>query len=246
MKKSSHLVELHDIGEHHSFMGNLRKVAVMNDPLGADSAWFSDYRSHPEQAKSQLTVTNFCTKDETRVVHKRDNITTSINDMSNTSFKNDSFDFIWAANALQKSTNPMETITHWWNILKQDGMLVIGVPQTNYIDDLGRWQVINKPGEYFNWNLINLIQVLAVCGFDCRDGHFKQKRHQDMIWAAVYKGTQQPLDPLDSSWYKLQELNLTPKTMDSSINRKGYPGWNDLKFNWLDGRVYDLAVETLP
>ena len=246
MKQSTNLTELNDIGDHHSFMSNLRKVAVMNDTNGADCAWWSDYRSHSEQTKSQLTVTNFCQKDTVRVVHKRDNIETVEADMSNTNYGPDSFDFIWAADCFQKSTNPIATLTHWWSILKENGMLVIGIPQSNYIDDLGRWQVVNKPGEYFNWNLVNLIQTLAVCGFDCRDGHFKMKQHQSMIWASVYKGEQEPIDPTESTWYKLQELNLTPKTMDSSITKRGYPSWNDLKFNWLDGRLYDLAVETLP
>lgn len=246
MKQSTHLTELNDIGTHSSFMENLRKVAVFGDSNGADCAWWSDYRVHEEQLNSQLTVTNFCHKDTVRVVHKRDNIETVEASMDNTNYSNDSFDFIWAANCFQKSTDPIGTLTHWWNILKENGMLVIGVPQSNYIDDLGRWQIVNKPGEYFNWNLVNLIQTLAVCGFDCRDGHFKQKRHEPMIWAAVYKGEQQPLDPTESNWYKLQELNLTPRTMDDSITKRGYPVFNKLKFSWLSGSKYDMEVETLP
>jgi len=244
-KKLTHLTELNDIGEHHSFMSNLRKVAVMEDSTGEHCAWWSDYRVQ-QQLKSLLTVTNFCQKDSVRVVHKRDNIQTIEANISETNYQPNSFDFIWAANCLQKSINPLATLTHWHSILKTDGMLVIGVPQSNYIDDLGRWQSVNLSGEYFNWNLLNLIQSLAVSGFDCRDGHYKQKRHQAMIWAAVYKGTQEPLDPTESTWYKLQELGLTPATMDNSITRRGYPVWNDLKVGWLDGRLYDLEVETLP
>jgi hypothetical protein len=143
-------------------------------------------------------------------------------------------------------TNPLATLRHWWNILAEDGMLCLCVPQTSYIDDLGRWQMTSRSGEYFSWNMINLIQALAVNGFDCRAGHFKQTRHDPYIWAAVYKSTVKPMDPASTQWYDLQAAGLTPHSLDDYIQRRGYVSYEVLQVEWLDHSIYDLSVECLP
>lgn len=233
------------LGEHHEFMESIKNIAVINDTTGEDCAWWSDYRLGDEP-KSQYNISVFTEKNTVRNANKRPNIKIHEKDMSKTGYKSETFDIIWANNCLQKSINPFETICHWWDLLKTDGMLCLSVPQNNYIDDLGRWQIHSYSGEYFNWNIINLIQVLATCGFDCRGGHFKQKQHDTYIWAAVYKSNISPMDPKTTNWYHLQEKMLTPASIDECILKLGYVRHEFLKVEWLDHSIYDLAVESVP
>jgi len=245
-KEPNSLEVLELLGEHHDFMETVKNIAVIDDSTGDDCAWWSDYRSYEEQTKSQYSIKNFVRKNQCRGKNKRSNVKFITADMSDTGAEPKSFEVIWANNCLQRSVNPFKTLSHWWDLLKEDGMLILSVPQTNYIDDLARWQVHGYSGEYFSWNMINLIQSLAVCGFDCRDGHFKQVRHDPYIWASVYKGSTPPQDPATTSWYDLKDLNLTPVYLDDCINRFGYVKHELLKVEWLDHRVYDIAVESLP
>lgn len=234
------------LGEHHEFMETIKNVAVIDDSHGDDAAWWSDYRLDDEQNKSHYRIRNFVRKNQCRGDNKRPNIKFVEVDMSDTGEKPGSYEIIWANNCLQRSTDPFKTLRHWWDLLKEDGMLCLSVPQTNYIDDLGRWKIRSYSSEYFSWNMTNLIQCLATSGFDCRDGHFKQTRHDPYIWASVYKGRVPPQDPATTSWYDLKDLNLTPAYLDECINRFGYVKHEFLKVEWLNHSVYDIGVESLP
>ena len=245
-KPPNSLEELQILGKHTEFMDKIKNVAIMDDTHGDDAAWWSDYRYYPEQPKSHFEITNFVRKNNCRGSNKRSNVKFVEADMSETGEESESYEFMWANNCLQRSSDPIKTLRHWWDLLKEDAMLCLSVPQTNYIDDLGRWQVHSYSGEYFSWNMINLIQTLAVCGFDCRDGHFKQVRHDPYLWASVYKGPTPPQDPATTSWYDLKDLNLTPVHLDECIDRFGYARHDFLKVEWLNHSVYDIGMESLP
>lgn len=245
-KEPDSLSVLELLGEHHEFIETIKNVAVMNDETSADSAWWSDYRLDPQSANSHMLIKNFVKQNRSRSTNKRKNIKVIECDFSDTGEKSNTFEIIWANNCLQKSINPIKTLTHWWDILKEDGMLVVNVPQSSFIDDLSMWQVRGYSGEYFSWNIVNLIQNLAVCGFDCRDGHFKQQQHDPYIWAAVYKGSVPPMDPAKTNWYHLKEANLTPHSLDSCIERFGFVKQEFLKVEWLNHSVYDIGLESLP
>lgn len=244
-KQPDNISVLELLGEHHEFMQTTKQVAVMEDNGGYESAWWSDYRLDEEQTVSHMHIKHF-TKSSVRNLNKRDNIEVVNTEVFDTGKDNDTFHIIWANNCLQKSIDPFKTLTHWWNILKEDGMLVVSVPQTSFINDLSKWQVESYNGEYYSWNILNLIQALAVCGFDCRDGHFKQTRHEPYIWAAVYKGPTKPMDPVTTTWYDLREKNLIPHTLDACIDRFGYAKIDNLKVEWLNHSVYDIAKESMP
>ncbi len=242
------LATLKLLGDHHEFMESLKNIAIFGETTGEDSAWWADYTLDPKDPKSKLNIkiSVYGTENQIRNANKRPNIRFIKADWSATGAEPDSFDFIWANNCLQKSINPLATLKHWWNILKEDGMLCLCIPQNNYIDDLSRWQMTSHSGEYFNWNMLNLIHCLAVSGFDCRDGHFKQTRHDQYIWAAVYKSSEQPMDPQKTNWYHLLEKQLTPPSLDEFIQAKGYVSYDALKVEWLDHSIYDLSIECLP
>jgi SAM-dependent methyltransferase len=236
------------LGEHHDFMESLSSVALMEDATGEDAAWFADYQSdvNDKSTKLNIKLSVYGKQNRIRNANKRPKMTFVNCDIAATGTAAESYDLIWAKNCLNTTVNPIETLRHWWSLLKEDGMLCLSVPQTAFIDDLSRWQIYGYSGQYYSWNLVNLIQMLAVNGFDCRDAHFKQTRHDPHIWAAVYKSSHKPLDPTTTNWYQLQEAGLTPASLDKCIQSFGYVKHEFLKVEWLDHTVYDLAIESVP
>lgn len=235
------------LGDHNEFMDSIHDICIIEDQTGHYTSWWSDYRSHDDQKESQFKITNICTNERHPEEHKRKNVKNLlVEEFDKTNIEDDTFDFMWAHNILQKQVEPFKVLNHWWNILEEDAMLCVSVPLRTYIDDLNRWRTESYPGEYFNWNMLSLIQVLAVSGFDCADGHFKFKRGENFLWASVYKGTQKPLDPKKTSWYDLAEKNLLPHSLLDCINRFGHAKIDKLVVEWLDHSLYDLGKESLP
>lgn len=232
---------------HHEFMQSLRKVAVFCNNNGKEAAALADYHWDNESKKAvgDLEVHVF-TNNPIPNANKRKNIKIHNGSFRDTGFSANSFDFVLAVDVLRYQHDPFAAFKHWNSILKTDGMLCLNFPQTSYIDDLSRWQVTSYSQSYYSWNLLNLIHSLAVSGFDCRDGHFKQTRHNPWVWAAVYKNNTKPLDPETTNWYELKEKNLTPASLDQCIEKHGYTSNRYLKVEWLDHSVYDIELESLP
>lgn len=236
------------LGEHNDFMDSVENVAVMKSGVGIDAAWWADYQKDPDNPKKSYDIKVHAVDENVIITNanKRKNIIGYKNPIEDTGLKNNSIDVVWANDALRYSPDPFKTLSHWWNILEENSMLCLSVPQTAYIDDLSRWQVFGYSGNYFSWNIVNLIQILATCGFDCRDAHFKQTRHDPWIWAAVYKSNIPPMDPKTTTWYHLLEHQLTPSSLDECISKLGYVRHEFLRVEWINHSIYDLSVESLP
>lgn len=235
------------LGEHNEFMDSLHEVGILDDKIGNHTTWFSDYRSTDDTIESQYNITNLYISESHLQEHRRENVKNiKVDNLYNTNIDNESFDFLWAHNVFQKEINPMQSLNHWWNIMREDAMLCISVPIRTYIDDLNRWRTDSYPGELYNWNMLTLIQMLAMSGFDCYDGHFKFKRGENFLWASVYKGTQQPLDPHNTTWYDLAEKELIPPSLIKCVNQFGHAKMEKVTVEWLDHSLYDLSKESLP
>ena len=76
--------------------------------------------------------------------------------------------------------------------------------------------------------------MLAIAGWDCAGGFFRETPNDPCIHAVVYKGAQEPQDPRKTSWYDLAESNLLPESAAKSVNAHGYLRQQDLTVPWLD------------
>ena len=235
------------LGTHNEFMDSIREIAVLDDRTGHHTSWWSDYRSHEDQKQSQFTITNLCISESHPIEHQRKNVkNVLVENLYDTKQEDESFDFLWAHNVFQKQINPIQSLRHWWNMMREDAMLCISVPLRTYIDDLNRWRTDSYPGELYNWNMLTLIQMLAISGFDCFDGHFKFKRGDEFLWASVYKGTQTPMDPYTTTWYDLAEKELLPPSLSKCVSQFGHAKIEKVIVEWLDHSLYDLGKESLP
>ena len=76
--------------------------------------------------------------------------------------------------------------------------------------------------------------MLAITGWDCASGFFRETPQDPCIHAVVYKSAQEPRDPRKTSWYDLAESNILPASAAKSINAHGYLRQQDLIVPWLD------------
>jgi trans-aconitate methyltransferase len=149
-------------------------------------------------------------------------------------------DLLWCHDAFQYSVNPLQTLAQWNSQMNTDGMLVMSLPQDiNYI--YNKLQFKTRNYSYFNYSIPNLIYMLAVNGFDCRDAYFYKNMQSNWINVAVYKSGE-PMDPASTSLFDLADKGLFNDSMVGSINSHGYLRQEDIIFTWLDKDFYQAGT----
>jgi hypothetical protein len=96
-------------------------------------------------------------------------------------------------------------------------------------------------GCLYHHTMVSLMQMLAMSGWDCRSGFFLQRSAEPWIHAIVYKSSQAPQDPKNTSWHHLSELQLLPESADRSIYAHGHLRQQDLILPWLDHSMMSLS-----
>lgn len=149
-------------------------------------------------------------------------------------------DLLWSHDSLRYSINPLHTLKVWYDQMTVNGMIVLIVPQTVNM-------VYNKPvtrtfpGCYFSYNITNLLYMLAVTGFDCKDGHFVKYAGEPWVHCVAYKSDTAPMDPSTTTWYDLVDRKLLPDSADECISKHGYLKQEVLQTHWLDGQFIDWS-----
>jgi len=142
-------------------------------------------------------------------------------------------DFLWCHDAFQYITNPIKTLETWNKIMNVNGMLLIILPQQIHYS-YNRLQTHSYNYNYYNHNIISLMYMLAVNGFDCKDAYFKKEENNPWLYAAVYKSDVAPMNPKETSWYTLAEKNLLNESVEDCINRYGFVKQEEIVTRWLD------------
>jgi hypothetical protein len=147
---------------------------------------------------------------------------------------------LWSHDSFQYCLNPVQTLSNWWHITSEGGMLAIIVPQTSNLikNQIGYYQ---HSGVYQHYSMVSLIHMLATAGWDCRSGFFKKAPQDNWLHAVVYKSTIEPQNPRNLSWYTLAEQKLLPETAEKSVMAHGYLRQQDLILPWLDHNLFWLA-----
>lgn len=233
------------LDQRTDFMDSLSVIADMGCGKGNDAAAWAD-RVDENGKPRKLFVFAVDKILQIDNHNRRQNVRAVKEDFSNTTIAKNRVDVLWCYNSFQYATEPVKTLRHWYDIMSENGLLYIAIPQSNYIDDLSRWQMINQSGCFWPHNIVSLIYLLAACGFDCREGHFKQRRHDQMIHLCAYKSPYKPMSLDDANLYKLDELKLLPLTISKCIEKYGAIKHEFLQLEWIDGTISDLAIESIP
>ena len=244
--KESHehnLETLSLLEQYTSFMESVGTVLDVGSGNGYDLNWWAT-RTLEDDSGRDIPLNIKCTgidiKAQLDKSLQHHNIEMIECDMEDTGLKSNSFDVIHAPNILQHALNPLQTLGHWYDLCRDNGMLVLSVPETTAID---RNKIVadQYSNEYYNYSLVGLIHMLAVNGWDCRDAFFKKERNVPWIHAVVYKQPDfKKLDYRTTTWFDLAELELLPESAVESLNNWNFVRFQDLKLEWLDKRVYDF------
>jgi len=245
MIDQSALETLLNLNNHEDFIDQLEIIADMGSGSGEYSSWWANQikADGTPYKRMIMAVDNKIQLDNK---NRSSNIRQIRTDWDKTGLQKNRVDLIWCYDSFQYAVDPFTTLAHWWEIMREDAMLVMAVPQTAFIDDLARWQVFQPPGCYYSWNMVTLIQALATSGFDCREGFLRMKRHDNMLWAAVYKSKHAPMDRSKTTWYDLMEKKLLPITAEQCVMKLGYLRQEMLTLEWLDHQRHNLAIESIP
>lgn len=144
-------------------------------------------------------------------------------------------DLIWSHDSFRFSVNPLTTLKTWNKQLNRGGAIILITPQTSIIDNQGIQQPRTLSYSYFNYNITNLMYMLAVAGFDCRTGHFYKKPNDPWIYSMVYKTNNPELDTKNTSLGDLVDLNVLPDSAVVGIKTTGEIRQEDIFTHWISG-----------
>jgi len=221
--------------QYDTFMDSIKVVADMGCGEGLDAKWWATLhtRDNPTLPHNYYVYA---------VDRNTDRVDPDLKKLSNVRVIGANFeqpnvvplriDLLWSHDSFQYAIDPLRTLRAWNEQMNINGMLVLNVPlHTTYGYD--RLNTRSFSGCYYTYNICNLMYMLAVNGFDCRDCYIYMAPNYGWIHMAVYK-TMDPLDPANTSWFDLADKNLINDSVKNSLNKYGYVRQEDLIFTWLD------------
>jgi hypothetical protein len=221
--------------QYDSFLDSIKVVADMGCGEGLDVEWWAKLttRDDPPEPHNYLVyaVDKDTSKIERTILEENPNIVVFQNDYNSVALPR-KVDLLWSHDSFQFSTDPLGTLRHWNQQMNVNGMLVLNVPMhTTYSYD--RLQTRSFSGCYYTYNICNLMYMLAVNGFDCRDCYVYTAPNYGWIHFAVYK-SYESFDPATTSWFDLADKGLISDSAMTSLNSYGHVRQEDLMFTWLD------------
>ena len=226
--------------EFDTFLDSLSVVADMGCGDGSDCLWWANLmtRDDPPEPHNylvyaidqDLTQLNAQAREHDRIIPIQGNFDTRIIPRK--------VDLIWAHDSFHLSRDPLKTLAAWKETMSENGMLVLSIPQTTYFSsEENRIVVKNYSHQYYNYNLLNLIYMLAISGFDCNDAYFYRDPGTPWLYAAVYASEHGPLEG-SPTWYDLSDRKLLSPSLINSVQRNGYAKLDEVIVSWLDKNNY--------
>lgn len=228
--------------EYDTFLDSLSVIADMGCGAGLDARWWAELKTRDDPVEPR----NYLVYAVDQNIHRLDYDPKTVKNIYalEGNFEDRVIprpvDLIWAHDSFQYARDPFKCLSNWKKTLNENGMLMMAVPQTTYWDSRRNQLVVsNHNHQYYSYNLLNLIYMLAISGFDCRDAFFYREPNSPWLYAAVYASNQGPLTQ-HASWHDLAELGLINDSLINSVNKYGYARLEDVIVRWLDKDFYQI------
>lgn len=239
-----HSVEILSLlNQYDSFLDGLTTIADMGCGAGLDAKWWATLETRDEPAEPRNFIVYAVDQDISKIdsdVLSTPNVVPVEGNFEDRILPR-KIDLIWAHDSFQYARDPLTCLASWKNTLALNGMLVLSIPQTTYIDHRTNKLVItNHSHQYYSYNLLNLIYMLAMSGFDCRDAYFYREDSSPWLYAAVYASEHAPIDQ-HASWYDLAQRKLISDSLIQSVDKYGYARLEDVTVAWLDRDFYRIS-----
>lgn len=224
------------ISMYDGFMDSLTVIADMGAGSGLDINWWATAETRDDPPVPYNYVCYAIDKDVSKLTDLPKNVHVIQGNFEDRLVPR-SIDVLWCHDAFQYALNPLATLKNWNAQMSTNGMLCLVVPQTsNY--QYNRYMNRVYDGCYFNYNVCNLLYMLAVNGFDCKDSYMYKAPNDPWIHLAVYKTEVEPMDPATTRWYDLAEKGLLHDSLVASIEKYGHLRQEDIVLPWLDRDFY--------
>lgn len=226
------LISLYD-----SFMDSLTVIADMGCGSGLDINWWATAMTRDDPPVPYNYTCYAVDKDFSQLTDDLPDNVIKIQGNFEEKLLPRTVDVMWSHDSFQYALNPLQTLKNWNEQMSLNGMLVLVVPQTsNYQYNRHVNRVYD--GCFFQYNVCNLMYMLAVNGFDCKDSYMYKAPNDPWVHLAVYKTDIAPMDPATTRWYDLAEKGLLHESLVASINKHGHLRQEDIILPWLDKDWY--------
>lgn len=229
---------LNQLREYDSFLDSLRTIADMGCGSGEDITWWATLQSRDDPPEPYNYNCFAVDRDASKLaqIPNLPNINKCQRDF-NQHCVPVSIDLMFSHDSLQYSINPIETLNQWNQMMTVNGMLVLAIPQHSGVE-YSKYYSRTHNGCFYHFTPTNLIYMLAVNGFDCRDAYLLKEFNDTWIQIAVYKSDVAPMDPATTTWFDLIDKNLLHPSIVNSITQFGHLRQEDIVMPWLDRENY--------
>jgi SAM-dependent methyltransferase len=221
--------------EFDDFMDSLSVIADMGCGSGLDTHWWATLMDREDPPEPHNYLCYAVDRDTSK-------IDDTIKALGNVKVLTGNFeerliprqvDLIWSHDSFQYVINPLNTLKVWNETMNVNGMLVLSMPMHQSYQ-YNRLTTRSMSGSYYHYNICNLMYMLAVNGFDCKDCYFYLEPNSQWLYAAVYKSDIEPMDPATTSWFDLADKNLLNDSVVRCLHTYGHIRQEELIFTWLD------------
>ena len=224
---------------YDSFLDSIEVVADMGCGRGLDVEWWATLETRDEPSEPRNYTVYAVDRDISKLEQGIASLPNVVPIQGNFEQRiiPRQVDLLWSHDAFQYAVNPLETLKVWNQTMNVNGMMILTVPQSvSYHHN----RLVNRLNNncYFSYNICNLMYMLAVNGFDCKDAYFYKNYNDPWLFAAVYKSNIAPMDPATTTWFNLAELGLLNDAVVQSLNVYGYVRQEDILCTWLDKNFY--------
>lgn len=232
------LTILNQLYEYDSFLDSLKTIADMGCGTGEDITWWATLTTRDDPPVPHNYTCFAVDHDPSKLARIPDlpNIKKMQRDFNQLCLPV-KVDLMFSHDSLQYSTNPLATLKQWNEMMNVNAMLVLAVPQHSGVE-YNRYYSRSYSGCFYHYTPTNLIYMLAINGFDCRDAYLLKRFNDPWIHVAVYKTDREPVDPATTGWLDLVDKNILHPSIESSIVQHGYLRQEDIVMPWLDRENY--------
>ena len=227
---------------YDSFLDNIGAVADMGCGWGYDSEWWAtlETRDDPVEPRDFIVyaVDQNIDNLDPEILAANPRLIPIKGDFEKTVTPR-KVDIIWSHDSFQYARDPLGTLKVWKETLNVNGMLMLSIPQTTYVQH-NRLVVSTHSHQYYSYNILTLMYMLAISGFDTRDAYFYRKENSPWLYAGVYASENEPV-PAHATWYDLMERNLVNESVANSIRKFGYARLEDVVVQWFDKSLYQIS-----
>lgn len=235
------LTVLNLLREHDTFMESISSMADLGAGACLDTLWWATATTR-DDTREPLELKCFAVDRRPKLIDfEQPRNMTYIQKNFETLCLPEPVDVLWCHDAFQYAVNPLHTMRLFNQQINVNGLLYLGIPLLTY-QQYGRLQSTGENLQYFNHTFLNILYMLAVNGFDCKDAYFRKAQNDPWLHCAVFKSDIEPMDPATTTWFELAEKGLLNDSVANSLSTYGHVRCQDALFPWLDKALYRIEL----